>query len=41
MAVGEKGRGVSNGMSIKILVDMNLSVEWVLILIEQGWQAVH
>jgi predicted nuclease of predicted toxin-antitoxin system len=28
-------------MNIKILVDMNLSVEWVPILTEQGWQTMH
>jgi hypothetical protein len=28
-------------MTIKILVDMNLSPEWVPALIREGWEAVH
>jgi predicted nuclease of predicted toxin-antitoxin system len=28
-------------MSLKILVDMNLSVEWVPLLTADGWQAAH
>src|SRR5437762_1173381 len=28
-------------MIIKILVDMNLSPDWVLLLQKQGWEAVH
>lgn len=41
MAARGKGRDSGDGMNVKILVDMNLSVEWVSILAEQGWQAVH
>lgn len=28
-------------MSIRVLVDMNLSVQWVAALAEHGWHAVH
>ena len=28
-------------MTIKILVDMNLSPEWVSALVREGWEAVH
>src|SRR5947199_6908810 len=28
-------------MSIKVVVDMNLSPEWVPFLTQAGWQAVH
>ena len=28
-------------MSVKVLVDMNLSLEWVPLLTQQGWEAVH
>jgi predicted nuclease of predicted toxin-antitoxin system len=28
-------------MTIKILVDMNLSPEWVPVLVREGWEAVH
>jgi predicted nuclease of predicted toxin-antitoxin system len=28
-------------MSVKILVDMNLSPEWVAALTRHGWSAVH
>ena len=28
-------------MSVQILVDMNLSVEWVAELVNHGWSAVH
>ena len=28
-------------MSVKILVDMNLSPDWVSVLKSQGWSAVH
>lgn len=28
-------------MSLKFVVDMNLSPEWVLFLLGDGWQAVH
>jgi predicted nuclease of predicted toxin-antitoxin system len=28
-------------MSIKLLVDMNLSPDWVPVLVRQGWPAVH
>jgi predicted nuclease of predicted toxin-antitoxin system len=28
-------------MSLKILVDMNLSTEWVDVFMVDGWQAVH
>lgn len=28
-------------MSLKLLLDMNLSPEWVLSLQEHGWEAVH
>lgn len=28
-------------MSIKILVDMNLSPDWVPLLESQGWQSIH
>jgi len=28
-------------MSVKLLVDMNLSVEWVTELTTHGWVAVH
>ncbi len=28
-------------MSLRLLVDMNLSPEWVRTLHEQGWEAVH
>jgi len=28
-------------MTIKILVDMNLSPEWVPALVREGWEAVH
>ncbi len=28
-------------MSLKILVDMNLSPEWIPVLIGHGWEAVH
>jgi predicted nuclease of predicted toxin-antitoxin system len=28
-------------MSVKILVDMNLSPDWIPLLVGQGWSAVH
>ena len=28
-------------MSVKILIDMNLSPDWVLVLKRHGWSAVH
>src|SRR5262245_19677971 len=28
-------------MSLSILVDMNLSVEWVPLLLGEGWRSVH
>ncbi len=28
-------------MTIKILVDMNLSPDWVPALVREGWEAVH
>jgi predicted nuclease of predicted toxin-antitoxin system len=28
-------------MTIKIVVDMNLSPEWVPVLIREGWESVH
>jgi predicted nuclease of predicted toxin-antitoxin system len=28
-------------MTIRVLVDMNLSPEWVRVLIDEGWEAVH
>lgn len=28
-------------MSVRIVIDMNLSVEWVNVLAGQGWSAVH
>jgi predicted nuclease of predicted toxin-antitoxin system len=28
-------------MSLKIIVDMNLSVEWVAVLVADGWEACH
>lgn len=28
-------------MSVRLVVDMNLSVEWVSKLTRQGWTAVH
>lgn len=28
-------------MSIKLVIDMNLSIEWVAELARQGWSAVH
>ena len=28
-------------MSVKLVVDMNLSVEWIAELGKHGWQAVH
>lgn len=28
-------------MSVQLLVDMNLSVEWVTELANRGWSAVH
>ena len=28
-------------MSVRIVIDMNLSVEWVAILVGHGWSAVH
>jgi predicted nuclease of predicted toxin-antitoxin system len=28
-------------MSLRILVDMNLSVEWIPLLEEVGWSAIH
>jgi predicted nuclease of predicted toxin-antitoxin system len=28
-------------MSVKVLVDMNLSVEWIPLLTQNGWDAVH
>lgn len=28
-------------MSVKILIDMNLSPEWVFLLEREGWSAVH
>lgn len=28
-------------MSVRIVVDMNLSVEWIPLLEQAGWQAVH
>ena len=28
-------------MSVKLLIDMNLSVEWVAELAQHGWSAVH
>ena len=26
---------------MRIVIDMNLSVEWVAVLVQQGWSAVH
>ena len=28
-------------MSVKLLIDMNLSPDWISVLDEHGWQAVH
>jgi predicted nuclease of predicted toxin-antitoxin system len=28
-------------MSIRLVIDMNLSVEWVAVLVGHGWSAVH
>ena len=28
-------------MSVKLLIDMNLSPNWVLVLNNHGWQAIH
>jgi len=28
-------------MSLRILVDMNLSIQWIPLLAQAGWQAVH
>jgi predicted nuclease of predicted toxin-antitoxin system len=28
-------------MSVRVLVDMNLSVEWIAFLEQAGWSAVH
>jgi predicted nuclease of predicted toxin-antitoxin system len=28
-------------MSVKILIDMNLSPDWVSVLQQDGWQAIH
>src|SRR5262249_12308064 len=37
-----RARGVAGGpMSVKVVVDMNLSVEWVPLLEQHGWEAVH
>ena len=28
-------------MSIKLLIDMNLSPQWVTVFKKQGWEAIH
>ena len=28
-------------MSVRIVIDMNLSIEWVPVLAGHGWSAVH
>ena len=28
-------------MSVKLVVDMNLSPDWVPVLNDHGWQAIH
>lgn len=41
MAVGGTRGATGRRVSIKILVDMNLSPEWVSTLTGEGWEAVH
>jgi predicted nuclease of predicted toxin-antitoxin system len=28
-------------MSVRLLIDMNLSVEWAAVLVSHGWDAIH
>src|SRR6266576_6295141 len=41
MAARGTRRGVGRSMSIPLVVDMNLSVEWIDELAQHGWTTVH
>ena len=41
MASGGAGRASGHGMSLKIVIDINLSPDWVPALVQHGYAATH